>query len=116
MNLRERTQAILLTCGARQLLSIRRIAAATGMTKSSVHRHRQAIERRNQYRVAVVGDAEWSPMAATVSVGSGICIRRQAWHRNDTLSEFFQLLRLERHIGYRLAPCRGVQSSWKGRF
>jgi len=28
---------------------------------------------------------------------------------NDTLSEFFQLLRLERHIGYRLAPCVRVK-------
>jgi len=77
--------------------SIRRIAAATGMTKSSVHRHRQAIERRNQPGVAVVempSGHQWLQrlvwaVVYVFGVKHGI--------GNDTLSEFFQLLRLERH-------------------
>jgi len=48
------------------------------------------------------------------SVGSGICIRRQAWHRQRHAVRIFQLLRLERHIGYRLAPA-GVCTSQAGK-
>jgi hypothetical protein len=35
---------------------------------------------------------------------------------NDTLSEFFHLLRLERHIGVSPSALQGYESSWKGRF
>jgi len=59
-----------------------------------------------------VGDAEWSPMAATVSVGSGICIRRQAWRQRHAV-RIFPTTAVGAPHGYRLAPCRCVRVAGK---
>lgn len=110
MNLRERTQAIFANLWEQGNCSIRRIAAATGMTKSSVHRHRQAIERRNQYPESPLWEMpsghQWLQrlvwaVVYVFGVKHGI--------GNDTLSEFFQLLRLERHIGVSPSALQGVR-------
>jgi len=44
MKLRQRAQRVFETIREGSQQSIRRIAAATGLPKSSVHRHKQAIE------------------------------------------------------------------------
>lgn len=49
MNLRQRCQQVFSAIQGGSQSSIRRIAAVTGISKSSVHRHQQAIEQRNQY-------------------------------------------------------------------
>jgi len=49
MNFRERTQGIFASLQEQGKRSLRQIAAATGMAKSSAHRHQQALFRRNQY-------------------------------------------------------------------
>lgn len=49
MNLHQRCQQVFGAMWSGDQRSIRRIAAATGIPKSSVHRHQQAVERRNQY-------------------------------------------------------------------
>ena len=110
MNLRERTQAIFAKVWEQGNSSIRRIAAATGMAKSSVHRHRQAIERRNQY-----------PESPLWEMASGHqWLQRLVWAvvyvfgvkhgiGNDTLSELFHLLHLERHIGVSPSALQGIR-------
>ncbi len=49
MNLRQRCQQVFGAMREEAQRSLRKIAAATGIPKSSVHRHKQAMARRNQY-------------------------------------------------------------------
>jgi len=49
MKLRQRSQQVFEAIKEGGKRSIRKIAEATGIAKSSVHRHKQALERRNQY-------------------------------------------------------------------
>lgn len=62
-----------------------------------------------------MGDGKWSPMATTIGVGSGVCIWCQARHRQrQEESEFFHLLRLERHIGVSPSALQGVRVKLEG--
>ena len=115
MNLKQRSQAIFASLWEQGNSSIRRIAAATGIAKSSVHRHRQAIERRNQYPESPLWEME-----------SGVqWLQRLVWAvlyvfgvkhgiGNETLSEFFHLLRLERHIGVSPTALQGIRVQMEG--
>jgi DNA-binding IclR family transcriptional regulator len=47
--IRERGQKVFQIVKEKSVTGVAAIAAATGIAKSSVHRHQQAIERRNQY-------------------------------------------------------------------
>ncbi len=49
LNIRERSQKVLKCLCEKTQLSLRAIAEATGIPKSSVHRHLKSIERRQQY-------------------------------------------------------------------
>ncbi|WP_235111727.1 MULTISPECIES: helix-turn-helix domain-containing protein [Acaryochloris] len=49
LTIRERCQAVTDCLFKQGVKGIAKIAAATGLSKSSVHRHQQAIARRNQY-------------------------------------------------------------------
>ena len=49
MKLRQRSQQVFEAIREEGQRSIRKIAEATGIAKSSVHRHQQAIRRRKQY-------------------------------------------------------------------
>jgi Family of unknown function (DUF6399)/Winged helix-turn-helix DNA-binding len=80
--------------------SIRSLADRTGLSKSSVHRHLQAMDRRDRYPESSFWETEvgrtWliRLVVATLFVfglkrGVGV----------DTLSEFFGRLRLESHVG-----------------
>src|SRR5262245_8279254 len=80
--------------------SVRGLAERTGLSKSSVHRHLQAIDRRDRYPEASFWETEagraWliRLMVATLFVfgfkrGVGA----------DTRSEFFSRLRLDLHVG-----------------
>lgn len=80
--------------------SIRSIAAATGIAKSSVHRQLQAIERRQQYAESPLWEDpsgyQWLhrlvwAVVYVFGVKHGI--------GNDTLSEFFHLVHLQGRIG-----------------
>lgn len=100
MKLRQRSQQVFEAIRKGGKRSIRKIASATGMAKSSVHRHKQALERRNKY-----------PESPWWETSSG-----QQWLRRlifstiyvfgikcgigaETLSEFFQLLQLPLIVG-----------------
>jgi hypothetical protein len=49
ISIRERSQKVAACVEANVRQTLRKIAVTTGMSKSSVHRHREAIKRRNQY-------------------------------------------------------------------
>ena len=49
MSIRARSQKVAACIKENVKQTLRRIATATGLSKSSVHRHQAAIKRRNQY-------------------------------------------------------------------
>jgi len=81
------------------LRSIRAIAAATGIAKSSVHRLVQAIERRHQYPESPLGTPEAT--SGYTDWSGQWCMFESRGIGNETLSEFFHILHLE---GYRCFP------------
>jgi Family of unknown function (DUF6399)/IclR helix-turn-helix domain len=89
--------------------SVRRLAERTGLSKSSVHRHLQAIHRRDRYPEAAFWETEagrnWliRLVVATLFVFG---LKRGVGA--ETLSEFFSRLHLEAHIGCSPSALRSV--------
>jgi len=102
MNWQQRSGQIYANLMEPGLRSIRAIAAATGIAKSSVHRLVQAIERRHQYPESPLWEhpsgyhTDWSGQWCMCSESRGI--------GNETLSEFFHILHLEGRIGVSQCP------------
>jgi len=106
MNWQQRSGQIYANLMEPGLRSIRAIAAATGIAKSSVHRLVQAIERRHQYPESPCGNTrgyQWLHRLVWCMFGvKGI--------GNETLSEFFHILHLEGRIGVSPMPPAGVRA------
>lgn len=111
LNIRERCQKVFLAVSSQGSQTMRAIAKATGISKSSVHRHRQAILRRNQQPESCLWEsqagAHWLKLLvlATIFV---FCFKRGVGC--ESLAEFFRLLRLERHVGVSVASLRKIRS------
>lgn len=100
MNWHKRAQEIFANWRDNGKRSVRRIAAATGIAKSSVHRHQRAMERRNQHPESGLWEVESGQQWLRLLVWAVIYVFGiKQGIGNETLSEFFHLLRLERHIG-----------------
>ena len=89
--------------------SVRRIAQQTGLSKSSVHRLGQAMERRGRQAESGFWETEagrrWFTRLVvatlyTFGLKRGVGL--------ETMSEFFARLRLERHMGCSASGLRGV--------
>lgn len=80
--------------------SIRRLAERTGLSKSSVHRHTQAMARRDRHPESWLWETEEGQhwlirlVVATLFIFG---LKREVGA--DTLSEFFSRLHLEAHVG-----------------
>ena len=92
--------------------SVRRLALRTGFSKSSVHRHRQAMKRRNRHPESWVWETEeghrWLlrlVVAALFTFG----LKRGVGA--ETISEFFGRLRLEAHIGCSPSALRRIMAA-----
>src|SRR5215468_8435799 len=89
--------------------SIRRLADRTGLSKSSVHRHLQAMDRRDRSPESSLWETEagraWliRLLVATLFVFG---LKRGVGA--ETLSEFFRRLRLEAHVGCSPSALRSV--------
>ncbi|MBD2775282.1 helix-turn-helix domain-containing protein [Iningainema tapete] len=80
--------------------SLRQIAAATGFSKSSVHRHLQAMAARQQQPGGALWELESGQQWLRVLVCAVVYLFGvQQGIGNERLSEFFHLVHLERHIG-----------------
>lgn len=100
MNWQQRTGQLAAYFQEQGQRSIRAIAAATGMTKSSVHRQLQAMKRRQQYPESTLWEQQsgyqwlhrlvWA-VVYVFGVERGL--------GNETLSEFFHLVHLQGRIG-----------------
>ena len=92
--------------------SVRRLALQTGLSKSSVHRLTQAIERRNSHPESWLWETEdgrqWLTRLVvatlyTFGLKRGVGV--------DTMSEFFARLHLETQVGCSPSALRGVMQA-----
>jgi len=91
--------------------TIKAIAAATGLSKSSVQRHRKAIERHNLHPESLWWET---------SVGSGwlkLFVLAVVYYfgikrgiGSESLSEFFQAIRLGGHVGTSASALRQLEN------
>jgi hypothetical protein len=89
--------------------SVRRIAQQTGISKSSVHRLGQAMERRGSHPESWLWETEEGRRWLTRLVVATLYIfGLKRGVGLDTMSEFFARLRLERHMGCSASALRGV--------
>lgn len=90
--------------------SIRKIAEATGYSKSSVHRHQKGKERRDKYRESHLWETEegqqWLKRLVVASIfhfglkrGVGV----------GSISDFLETLQIETHVGISETALRGVK-------
>ena len=100
MKLRQRSQKVFEAIKAGGKRSIRKIAEATGIAKSSVYRYQQAMRRRNQYAESefweTAAGGQWLRLLVlgtiyTFGIKCGIGV--------ETMSEFFYLLQLPTQVG-----------------
>lgn len=107
----ERAQKVFQAVTRQGHQTIRAIAKATGFSKSSVHRHQQAIARRHQHPEsglwASSEGAEWLKRLVIASIFV-FCFKRGVGC--ESLSEFFRLLRLEQQVGVSVASLRKIRS------
>jgi len=98
--IRERGKKVFQAVQENPAQGIPAIASATGISKSSVHRHQQAIERRNQYP-----ESEWweteagSAWLKLLVVGSIFFFGIKHGIGVGELSQFLKALRLGLHVG-----------------
>jgi hypothetical protein len=89
--------------------SIRRIAHKTGFSKSSVHRLKQAMERRGRHPESWLWETDegrrWL-LRLVVATLSTFSLKRGVGA--ETIGEFFVRLRLERHVGCSPSALRDV--------
>ncbi|MBV8884908.1 MAG: hypothetical protein JO235_13065 [Chroococcidiopsidaceae cyanobacterium CP_BM_RX_35] len=100
MKLRQRSQQVFEAIKKGGKRSIRKIAEATGIAKSSVHRHQQAIERRNQYSESELWEtAAGGQWLRLLVLGTIYIFGIKCGIGVETLSEFFYLLQLPTQVG-----------------
>ncbi|HEY9527561.1 MAG TPA: hypothetical protein VIR02_10785, partial [Anaerolineales bacterium] len=89
--------------------SIRQVAQCTGFSKSSVHRLKQAIERRDSYPESWLWEtAEGHGWLLRLVVATLYIFGLKRGVGADSISEFFCRLRLESHVGCSPSALRGV--------
>jgi uncharacterized protein DUF6399/IclR-like helix-turn-helix domain-containing protein len=89
--------------------SVRHLAARTGLSKSSVHRHLQAIDRRDRYPESSLWETEAGrAWLSRLVVATLFVFGLKRGVGAETLSEFFSRLRLEAHVGCSPSALRNV--------
>lgn len=98
--IRERGKQVFQAIKEKSCQGIAAIASATGMTKSSVHRHQQAIERRNQYPESEFWESEaGSAWLKLLVLGCIFFFGIKHGIGVGELSQFLKALRLGLHVG-----------------
>jgi len=116
MKLRQRSQQVFEATKEGGKRSIRKIAEVTGIAKSSVHRHQQASERRNQYLESELWETtaggQWLRLLVLgtiyifgIKCGIGV----------ETMSEFFYLLQLPTQVGVSLSALHKLEAGVRER-
>lgn len=89
--------------------SVRRLAERTGLSKSSVHRHLQAVTRRDRYPESSLWETEAGrTWLIRLVVATLFVFGLKRGVGAETLSEFFGCLHLEAHVGCSPSALRSV--------
>src|ERR671938_698743 len=89
--------------------SIRRLAEQTGLSKSSVHRHLQAMDRRDRYPESSLWETEAGrTWLIRLVVATLFVFGLKRGVGAETLSEFFGRLRLDAHVRFSPSALRHV--------
>ena len=89
--------------------SLRRLAERTGFSKSSIHRHLQAIDRRDRYPESKLWETpEGRTWLIRLVVATLFIFGLKRGVGAETLSEFFGRLHLEAHVGCSPSALRPV--------
>jgi Family of unknown function (DUF6399)/IclR helix-turn-helix domain len=92
--------------------SVRCLADQTGLSKSSVHRHLQAIDRRDRYPESSFWETEAGrTWLIRLVVATLFVFGLKRGVGAETLSEFFSRLRLEAHVGCSPSALRNVMQT-----
>jgi hypothetical protein len=95
--------------------SIRSLAERTGFSKSSIHRHLQAADRRDCYPESSFWETpEGRAWLIRLVVATLFVFGLKRGVGAETLSEFFIRLRLDRHIGCSASALRGLMHTLEG--
>ena len=110
ISIRERGQKVAACVEAKVRQTLRKIAVTTGISKSSVHRHRKAIERRNQYPESsfweTAAGSEWlSRLVFGLVYHFGIKQGVGA----ESLSEFICAVHLDTHVASSASALRQLK-------
>ena len=97
--------------------SIRSLADRTGLSKSSVHRHLQAMDRRDRYPESSLWETEAGrTWLIRLVVATLFVFGLKRGVGAETLSEFFGRLHLEGRVGCSPSALRGVMQTLEPRF
>ena len=100
MKIAQRCQKVFETLWPQGQCSTRNAAKRTGMSKSSLHRHKQAIERRQTSPESSLWESpegyQWLVRLVWATI---YCFGIKQGIGSESLSEFFKLLHLEQRIG-----------------
>ena len=109
--IRERCQKVMQALDQGGTQTLRTLAQALGMSKSSVHRHQQALQRRQQHPESGLWEspagAQWLKLLVLATVFVFCCQRGVGC---ETVSAYFKLLRLDRHIGVSVSSVRQLKT------
>jgi hypothetical protein len=109
--IRERGEKVMQALGQGGRPTIRAMAQVLGMSKSSVHRHQQALQRRRQHPESElwesVAGAQWLKRLVLATLFIFCCQRGVGC---DSIAQFLQLLGLDRHIGVSVSSLRQIQT------
>lgn len=110
MKLRQRSQQVFEAIAEGGKRSIRKIAEAIGISKSSVHRHKQAIERRKRYSESLLWEtATGGQWLRRLVLGTIYTFGIKCGVGAETLSEFFYLLQLPGQVGVSPSALRKLE-------
>ena len=99
ISIRERGQKVAACVEANVRQTLRKIAVTTGISKSSVHRHRKAIERRNQYPESSFWEtAAGSEWLSRLVFGLVYYFGIKQGVGAESLSEFICAVHLDTHV------------------
>ena len=109
-NIRERCQKVWECLLGKTDQSLRAMSAATGIPKSSVHRHKKSIERRQQHAESYLWETvEGENWLRLLVFGVIYCFGIKGGIGSESLSAFFHLLHLESRIGCSASALRELE-------
>ena len=110
ISIRERSQKVAACVEANVRQTLRKIAVTTGISKSSVHRHRQAIKRRNQYPESSFWEsAAGSQWLARLVFGIVYYFGIKQGVGAESLSEFICAMHLDTHVASSASALRHLK-------